>query len=164
MFQADPAVGIDKGLFAFVCTPVCAMLHDLVDQCTRVASGQYQTQFPDHAVHHGLASFLQTICKDAHGINVTAAHSLQCSLSAGRVVHLHVGINAVFPVLQKCVTQYVFRAGMVVVPHHRHLSAIVVCKGVRGNGQSVIALCVRLGRITGKIVVEIYCHFDFSFH
>jgi len=161
MSQADPAVGIDKGLFAFVCTPVCAMLHDLVDQCTRVASGQYQTQFPDHTVHHGLACFLQSICKDAHGINVAAAHGFQRTLAAGAVVHLHIGINAVFPVLQKCVSQYVFRAGMVVVPHHRHLSAIVVCKGVRGDGQSVIAQGVRLRCIAGKIIVEFLRHFDF---
>ena len=163
MFQAQAPVRIDKGFAAFT-VAVRAMRHDLVDQCTRVASGQYQAQLPDHAVHHCLASFLQAVCKNAHGINVSAAHGLQCRLAAGGIIHLHIGINAVSPVLQKGMTQHVFRAGVVVVPHHRHLSAVVVRKGVRGNDQPVIALRVRLGRIAGKIIVEIYCHFDFSFH
>ena len=163
VLQADTAIGIDKGLAAFTIV-VCAMRHDLVDQCPGVATGQYQAQLPDHTVHHRLSGLLQTVCKNGHGINVAAAHRLQCRLAAGGVVQLDVCIYAILPVLQQSVPQYILRAGVVVVPHHRHLLAVVALKGVRRNGQPVVALRVRLGRITGKIVVKIQRHFDFSFH
>ena len=161
VLQADPAVRIDKGFLAFLCVVIRAVLHDLVDQCTRVAARQHQTQLPDHTVHHGLACFLQSICKDAHGVNVAAAHSFQCALAAGAVVHLHIGINAVFPVLQKGVPQHMLRVRVVVVPHHRHLSPVVALKGVRCNGQPIVAQGVRLGCIAGKVIVEFLRHFDF---
>ena len=161
MLQAQTRIGINIGFGTVRFGAICAVLHDLIDQSTGIASGNYQTQLLDHTVHHGSACFLDAVCIDGHCINVAVIHAGLGSLTAGRIVQLDVCIHAFLAVLQQCVTQNAFRCAVVVVPDDRNHLAIAVLECIRRNGQAIKTLHVGFGRPTGKVIIEIDCHFEF---
>ena len=161
MLQAQTRIGINIG-FGTVCFgAICTVLHDFIDQSTGVASGNYQAQFLDHTVHHGSARFLNAVCVDGHCINVTVIHAGLGSLTAGCVVQLDICVHAFLAVLQQRMAQNTFGCAMVMVPYHRNRLTIAVLERIRRNGQAINALHIGFGRPTGKVIIEIDCHFDF---
>ena len=159
--QAQAVLVIDKGLAALVVL-IGAVLHHLVDQGTRVASGQHQAHFPDKAVLHGAAHLLQAIGKDGKGAQVAALHALSCGLAGVGVVEFGIAVHAAGPVFQQAVADHVVHVGVVVVVHHGHNLAAALLKGILRDHQPVIAPDVRFRRPAAAIVVKIN-HFDLQY-
>ena len=161
MLQAQTRIGVNIGLGTVCFGAICAVLHNFIDQSAGVASSNYQAQFLDHAMHYGSACFLDAVCVDGHCINVAIVHASLGSLTAGRIVQLDVCIHAFLAVLQQCVPQHIVGAGMVMVPHNRNYLTVTFLKRIRRNSQAIKALHVGFGRPTGKVIIEIDCHFEF---
>ena len=161
MLQAQTRIGINEGFGTVLFGAIRAVLHDLINQSTGVTSDDNQTQFFDHTMHHSLSGFLDAVGIDRHCVNVAIVHASLGSLSTGTVVHLHIGIHTIFPVLQQCVTQHIVRAGMIMVPHDRNHLTITFLEGIRCNSQAIKALHIGFSCPTGKVIIEIDCHFEF---
>ena len=161
MGQAQAVLVIDKGLAALVVL-IGAVLYHLVDQGTRVASGQYQAHFPDKAVLHGAAHLLQAVGKNGKGAQVAALHALSCGLAGVGVVEFGIAVHATWPVLQQAVADHIVHVGVVVVVHHGHNLAAALLKGILCDHQPVIAPDVRFRCPAAAIVVKIN-HFDLQY-
>ena len=159
--QAQAVLVIDKGLAALVVL-IDTVLYHLVDQGTRVASGQHQAHFPDKAVLHGAAHLLQAVGKNGKGAQVAALHALSCGLTGVGVVEFGIAVHAAGPVLQQAVTDHVVHVGVVVVVHHGNNLAAALLKGILCDYQPVIAPDVRFRRPAAAIVVKIN-HFDLQY-
>ena len=161
MLQAQTRIGINEGFGTVLFGAIRAVLHDLINQSTGVASSNYQAQFLDHTVHHGSACFLNAVCVDGHGVNVTVIHAGLGSLTTGCVVQLDISVHAFLTVLQQCMSQNTFGCAMVMVPYHRNHLSVTVLERIRRNGQAIKALHICFGRPTGKVIIKIDCHFEF---
>ena len=146
-------IKVDNGLFI----SAVLMSNYRINERTRICSGINQAQFPNNAMDNIRSILLQLISIDGHRTNITMLHKL---LSVNAVLCLikdAVGINAITSIFQKCMTDDILHATMVMIPDKRHLCSILIGKCPGTNNPAICTFDIISGSIAAKIIPK--CHF-----